>query len=357
MKSPESHILVNLARLSQGWKMTHVSRFLPELVAQRPGDSFAAVVPHEFAALVDSWGLTVCTSPVAVNALRSPLPWDRMATGTTGQRPDVILGPLSHVPLISRTPQMVWACQVPLASAAGDHPDTFGTRLSRVFVARSSLAIYPTAAARHMAELSGVKGPGLILRPPLRDVPPSAADRRTEHSSSGPLRVLVPANDEHAQNLALLPRLSTVLARRGVDHQIWVTGNVPSDVTSARVSGGFAYHWQELRELHDRVDVVLIPALAGSFCSPMVEFERLGFPVAASNIDAHVELRDRARLFDPASPHGAADALLAAVGDQTLDDPRNDQPAWRFSTPHAYAAALCAEIDRLIDGGELPWAV
>ena len=356
MKDAKAQILVNLARLSSGYALTHVSRFLPELVAMRPDDSFVAVVPAEFAGIVESWGTTVCTSPTALGGLRSQLPWERVSRRTTGRRPDVILGPLSHVPVLSRAPQMVWACQLPAGGATGERPEARGLAAWRVSMPRSCFVVYPSAAARRVAEMPAFRAPGLILRPPLREVPPSAEEGPRERNFSESLRVLVPAYDQPGRNLALLRRLSSVLAARDVNHHIWVTGDIPSDVTSTHVSGGFAYDRERLWELRDRVDVVLVPALGQSCCSSLVEFERLGFPVAASSAEAHVEMRDCARLFDPASPQGAADALLDAVEDGRREVDRSVDPDWRYNTPHGFAAALSAELDRLIDAEALPWA-
>ena len=220
-------------------------------------------------------------------------------------------------------------------------------------MAGSDLVIYPTAAARTAAERSGTATPGLILRHPLRTE--SRADP-VPRWTQGPLRVLVPSTNQPHKNLALLGRLSSVMSDRGVDHQIRVTAELPPSLTSANVVGGFSYDGTSMSTLRDQFDAVLIPSTTESYSYPLVEFERLGFPVAASNIDAHQELRVSARLFDPASPHGAADALLAAVADAPpAPHEEGDEDEWRFRTPAGYAAAVSDEMDRLLDDGA-PWA-
>ena len=295
-------------------------------------------MPRAHAGLVAGWGVDVVGSSVV--------------RGAVTRSADIVLGPVSHVPLASRTPQIVWACDV--TPPRGTRTELLGRTLARVLLARSSLVVYPTAAARHRAETAGLKGPGLILRSPVRE-PRPPADKPAPRGPTGLLRILVPADDQRRWNLELLPRLSAVLAGRGVEHRISVPGSLPPGLGAGGVTGGFEYDRDDLHALRDRVDVALVTALEESCCSPVVEFERSGLPVAASNIDAHVELRDRARLFGPASPHGAADAVLAAVADGGERDV--DHSDWRCTTPTSYAAAVSAEIDRLVGGGEIPWAV
>ena len=358
MTRGSTRILVNLSRLGPGCPMTHVSRFLPELVAERPDDVFVALVPDAHAEVVGRWGDNISTASPVRSRLWSRLPWDGVAPRFDRRPPDLILGPLSHVPLISRAPQIVWACGLRSRGITDDRPDPLGVTLSRVLTARTSLVVYPTAAARRDAEASGLRGPGLVLRPPVRapqQVWPAQRDVAVNGSSTGVLQILVATEDQPEQNLALVGRLSTVLTDRQVDHRILLGGPVPSWVTSVHVSGGFDYDRENLGSLRGQVDVVLLPQLAPCRCALLAELERAGLPVAASSVGTHIELRARARLFDPASAHGAADAVLAAVAGPS--QPGVDDANWRLSTSPAYAAAVSSEIDRLAGGGDLPWAV
>ncbi len=229
-----------------------------------------------------------------------------------------------------------------------------------MLTAGASLVVYPTAAARRDAEASGLRGPGLVLRPPVRASrqlrsAPDGGGQAFDISSTGPLRILVVTEDQPEQNLALVARLSRVLTDRQVEHRILISGSAPRGSTSAHVSGGFDFDRDDVGSLRGHVDVVLLPQLAPCRCSLLVELERAGLPVAASRVGTHVEVRESACLFDPASPHGAADAILAA-----LTEPRPaeaDDADWRVTTSSAYAAAVSAEIDRLTGGGGLAWAV
>ena len=145
---------------------------------------------------------------------------------------------------------------------------------------------------------------------------------------------LVPTSDLPQENHALLPRVSSELTERGNDHDIRIVADPGS--------------WPAVST---QVDVALIPSVASAYSYPLVECERLGLPVAASDIGAHVELRHRARLFDPASARGACRAILAAISDRP-DGQDDDEPEWRSSAPESYARTISTEIDRLLRRGE-----
>lgn len=350
-------ILVNLSRLESGCSTVHLSRFLPELVAIRPDDAFVAVVPNQHTKLVRGWGLTACPSQVSQGAPVAPVPRRRLAKELGWRHPAVILGPLGQIPMLSRAPQIVWASETPDDTASGEVKHHIRQAMARVISLSTNLSVYPSASARRIAESHGARGQGIILRPPVREERPAVPTRSGVHVPGRPLRILVPAADHSGNNLTLLPRLSSALRRRGIDHHIWVAGNLPSHLQSSHLSGDFAYDRDKLSDLREQFDVVLVPTVRELCCASLVEFERMGFSVAASDIDAHAEARDRARLFDPASPDGAADAVLAPVDETSGHRIADDQSNWRFNTPHEYAAAVSVEMDRLISGSETPWAV
>ncbi len=64
--------------------MTHVSRFLPELVAERPDDAFVALVPDEHAEVVARWGGNISTaSPFLSRAVGRGFHWMGSPRGST----------------------------------------------------------------------------------------------------------------------------------------------------------------------------------------------------------------------------------------------------------------------------------
>ena len=339
-----ARILVDLTELTRGWRLTHAARFLPELAEARPDDSVIAVVPHEFAPRVETWGMAV----IPASSSRSVARARRSA--------DLVLRPLSAIPALTRSPQIVWDCQVE-TRVLGRPLEQLVPMLSRAVMTRSSLVIYPTAAARLAAEGLGVRAPGLVLRPPVRERATSQLERHPAPGNSNKLRILVPAESLAAQNLTLLPHVSHVLERHNISHHIFVSGRLSAQLASGTVTGGAIYDPDELSLLRDSIDAILVPALGVSCCIPLVEFERMGFPVAASATDVHSELHDRARLFNPASPRAAADALLAAVQDYSATIASSADTDWRVNTPAGYASAISAEIDRLIKAEEVPWSV
>lgn len=341
-------VIVNLSTMRRGGGLTHVSSFLPELVALRPDITFRALVSERSAELVASWGLEVVAHDVAPRSPRLRLQLDLLTMRRLARSADLMLSPMNHGTLRAGVPQILWACNALYFGGAARSPiDSLNGALARWSMRTSDLVIYPSVTTRMAAESTGVRTPGLVLRHPVADDRPFAPPPRW--SAPAPLRVLVPSSNQVHKNLALLPRLSAELNRRGIEHEICVTTDFEGAEAAPNVRIVERFQQDDLLDLRTRYDLVLIPSAIESYSYPLVEFELMGFPVAASDVGAHREIAHRARLFHPASAEAAADAVLAAAADgppETPPDQEFDSPA--FTRPQAYAEVVSAEIDRLV---------
>lgn len=336
-------ILINASTARVGGALTHLTSFLPQLVAQGSDHLFTLVLPHESRALAQDLDLEVITHHHRAGSFRLRADFDQIDLRRLARRSDVLLSIVNNGPMAAPCPQVMWACNLLYFTPL---PLMSKVRLNRWAALKamnsSARVVFPTRAILDAAEEFGYRGDGIVLAHPL-DLDTIGGAWQRSKADPDPLQILVPTSSDPHKNLAFLPAVSAALSERNVEHAIHVTApGFESAAGTGRVRSIARYSADGLGSLASEHDVALIPSLLESFSFPLLEMEALGLPVAASRIPAHQEVRLRARLFDPTSPAAAAEAVLGAVDEWAPLSSAESELLRQRHDPEAYASRVLA---------------
>ena len=203
----------------------------------------------------------------------------------------------------------------------------------------------PTMAelVRRWSRRAGGRGEPPIRVLPFADLPGPLAETEPERVDPPEWDFIYPADGESHKNHLRLLDAWRVLSLRGVRPSLVLTLG-PRDQALARLVETYRTQYgvnvhdlgqrphAEVLALYQRSGALVFPSLAESFGLPLVEAQRCGLPIVASELDFVRDVCEPAQTFDPQSAQSIARAVERFIG--------MPAPGIRLNTPADFLATL-----------------